>query len=63
MVSLTKLLRIMQGIGNKYKNIGIENFRLFIVIYRNFSERITFEKFSILIFTCIYFKLSCFKNG
>jgi hypothetical protein len=30
MVSLSKLLRIRQGIGKKYKNIGLEMFRLSI---------------------------------
>jgi hypothetical protein len=30
MVSLAKLLRIMQGIRKKYKNIGLEKFRLSI---------------------------------
>jgi hypothetical protein len=28
MVSLAKLLRIMQGIGRKYKNMGLEKFLL-----------------------------------
>ncbi len=28
MVSLTKLLRIRQGIGKKYKNMGLEKFLL-----------------------------------
>jgi hypothetical protein len=28
MVSLAKLPRIRQGIGEKYKNIGLEKFRL-----------------------------------
>jgi hypothetical protein len=31
MVSLTKLLRIRQGIGTKYKNTGLEKFRLSIL--------------------------------
>jgi hypothetical protein len=31
MVSLAKLLRIRQGIEKKYKNIGLEKFRLSIV--------------------------------
>ncbi len=31
MVSLAKLLRIRQGIEEKYKNIGLEKFRLSIV--------------------------------
>jgi hypothetical protein len=30
MVSLAMLLRIMQEIGKKYKNIGLEKFRLSI---------------------------------
>jgi hypothetical protein len=30
MVSLEKLLRIRQGFGKKYKNIGLEKFRLSI---------------------------------
>jgi hypothetical protein len=30
MVSLAKLLRIRQGIGEKYRNIGLEKFRLSI---------------------------------
>jgi hypothetical protein len=30
MFFLAKLLRIMQGIGEKYKNIGLEKFRLSI---------------------------------
>jgi hypothetical protein len=32
MVSLAKLLRIMQGIGKKYKNIGLEKIS---VVYYN----------------------------
>jgi hypothetical protein len=31
MVSLAKLLRIRQGIEEKYKNIGLEKFRLSII--------------------------------
>jgi hypothetical protein len=31
MVSLSKLLKIRQGIWKKYKNIGLENIRLSIV--------------------------------
>jgi hypothetical protein len=31
MVSLAKLQRIMQGIGKKYINIGLEKFQLSIV--------------------------------
>jgi hypothetical protein len=30
MVSFAKLLRIRQGIGKKYKNMGLENFLLSI---------------------------------
>jgi hypothetical protein len=30
MVSLEKLLKIIQGIGKKFKNIGLEKFRLSI---------------------------------
>ncbi len=37
MVSLAKLLRIRQGIQKKYKNIGLEKFRLSI---RQSSEKI-----------------------
>jgi hypothetical protein len=48
MVSLAKLLRIMQGIGKKYKNIGLEKFQLsivfsicgFLIISKRFSERV-----------------------
>jgi hypothetical protein len=32
MVSLAKLLRIRQGIGKKYKKIGLEKFRLSILL-------------------------------
>jgi hypothetical protein len=34
MVSLAKLLRIRQGIGKKYKNMGLEKFRLSISIFQ-----------------------------
>jgi hypothetical protein len=34
MVSLTKLLRITQGIGKKYKNIGLEKFQSLIVLFK-----------------------------
>jgi hypothetical protein len=30
MISLAKLLRIMQGIGKKFKNIGLKKIRLSI---------------------------------
>jgi hypothetical protein len=33
MVSLAKLQKIRQGIGEKYKNIGLEKFRLSISFY------------------------------
>jgi hypothetical protein len=39
MVSLAKLIRIMQGIGEKYKNIGLEKFRL--SNRRNFRDQET----------------------
>jgi hypothetical protein len=44
MVSLAKLLRFRQGIEEKYKNIGLEKFRLSIVqlatlsCYRSFMN-------------------------
>ncbi len=43
MVSLEKLLRIMQGIGKKYKNIGLEKFRLSIYFW--FENNSRFSKF------------------
>jgi hypothetical protein len=33
MISLAKLQRIRQGVGKKYKNIGLEKFRLSIKFF------------------------------
>jgi hypothetical protein len=44
MVSLAKLLRFRQGIGKKYKNIGLEKFWLSIA---GTLTKIQLEKFSL----------------
>jgi hypothetical protein len=47
MVSFAKLLRIRQGIGKKYKNIGLEKFLLSIIIVHQSTTNFTYSEFSI----------------
>jgi hypothetical protein len=48
MVSLAKLLRIRQGIVKKYKNIGLEKFRLSIMFKFKISK--TFLNAAVIFF-------------
>jgi hypothetical protein len=46
MVPLAKLLRIRQEIGKKYKNIGLEKFRLSISWYLKLLEKVYLSRVS-----------------